>query len=577
MKKITKFTIFLAAFAVFGQSCKKALNLSPEDQLSDASYWKTPNDFKLAANSFYSYERSFADILNDNPHSDYRGDMLTENTKNLFSNGQNSVPVTDGNYNTAYTRIRNINYLLAKAAAYSAPATIKQYVAEAKFFRAYEYFELLEMYGGVTIVTTPLSTGSPELNAARNTRDEVVDFILSDLNAAIPDLPLESAIASGDKGRISQGAAQSFLGRVALYEGTWQKFRGNTTRANTLLTASVAASNAVISSNQYSLFKPAALGDSALKYMFILENQKSNPAGIQKSANTEYILANRYDQTLRTPNLNITHSTFANVYWPTKKFANSFLCTDGLPIDKSPLFQGYATMASEFQNRDHRMKYTLMVAGKPYWYNYNPGCRVDWNSDANDIANAAYKSLNPGFNSGYQNQKWSSERQVPDYYEGYDYPVIRYAEVLLNYAEAVFELNGSISDADLDKSLNLVRQRVNTTMPKLSNGFVGANGLDMRTEIRRERTVELYFEGFRVDDLKRWKTAETELPMPLLGITWTGTQFQTSWPGASSLKKDANGNIILESGRTWSDKDYLLPIPTQQLQLNPKLSQNPGW
>lgn len=112
-------------------------------------------------------------------------------------------------------------------------------------------------------------------------------------------------------------------------------------------------------------------------------------------------------------------------------------------------------------------------------------------------------------------------------------------------------------------------------MPKLSNAFVANNGLNMRTEIRRERNIELYLEGFRLDDLKRWKTAETEMPMLLQGITWTGTQWQTRWPGVSS--QVVNGILTIKSGRTWSEKNYLLPIPTQQVTLNPNLAQNPGW
>jgi hypothetical protein len=311
--------------------------------------------------------------------------------------------------------------------------------------------------------------------------------------------------------------------------------------------------------------------------MFILENQKSNPANIVKSANNEYILANRYDQTIRTINSNVTKQTLANVLWVTAKFADLYLCKDGLPTTKSPLFQGYSTMISEFQNRDNRMRYTLMPARRTYWSNTK--YRIDWTGDAADVANAFYPNFIPSFGSGYQNQKWGSERQVPDNQEGYDYPVIRYAEVLLNYAEATFELNGSISDADLDKSLNLVRLRVNVdnAMPKLSNAFVATNGLDMRTEIRRERGVELYLEGFRIDDLKRWKTAETEMPMPLVGVHWTGTEFQTTWPGASATAKDGSGRIIIQSTRTWGQKNYLYPFPTQQLQLNPNLVQNTGW
>ena len=112
-------------------------------------------------------------------------------------------------------------------------------------------------------------------------------------------------------------------------------------------------------------------------------------------------------------------------------------------------------------------------------------------------------------------------------------------------------------------------------MPKLSNAFVATNGLDMRTEIRRERTIELYFEGFRRDDLIRWKTAEIEMPIDIQGIQWTGTAYETYWP---SIKNNVvNGVYRIETGRKWQEKNYLLPIPSQQIQLNPNLKQNAGW
>jgi hypothetical protein len=331
-----------------------------------------------------------------------------------------------------------------------------------------------------------------------------------------------------------------------------------------------------MTSGQYSLFKPASLGDSAQKYLFILEDTKSNPAGLKKSDNSEYIFTNRHDQTLSPIGLNITHNCFANIQYVTRKFANLYLSQNGLPVDNvnNTAFQGYATMTSEYANRDNRMKYSLMPANKPYWRETNP--RVTWLGDAADIASAAYTSFQPTYNSGYHNQKWATERSVPSRSEGYDFPIIRYAEVLLNYAEAMYEKDGSISDADLDISLNLVRQRVNTAMPKLSNAFVATNALNMRTEIRRERTVELYNEGFRIDDLKRWKTAETEMPQDMLGIKWTGTEFQTKWIN-QTRPKNPEGAIIMETNRTWTDKNYLYPLPADQLKLNPNLKQNQGW
>jgi len=136
-------------------------------------------------------------------------------------------------------------------------------------------------------------------------------------------------------------------------------------------------------------------------------------------------------------------------------------------------------------------------------------------------------------------------------------------------------------------------------MPKLSNAFVSVNGLDMRREIRRERTIELVSEGFRVDDLKRWHNAvggpnlggDNEDPLigpnvmlqTVLGIKWAGTEFQTAWPSQSATPKYSSTNtfldgaLILDAARSFSEKNYLLPIPTTQLQLNPNLVQNPGW
>ena len=148
--------------------------------------------------------------------------------------------------------------------------------------------------------------------------------------------------------------------------------------------------------------------------------------------------------------------------------------------------------------------------------------------------------------------------------------------MLLNYAEAVYELNESITDNDLNISLNLVRLRVNPNMPKLSNSFVTANGLNMREEIRRERTVELFLEGFRIDDLKRWKTAETEMPQDQLGVKMTATWFESNWP-AQARPLNGDGCITLYSDRTWAQKNYLYPLPQDQLQLNKNLTQNPGW
>jgi hypothetical protein len=554
--------------------CNDALDLEPLDRVSDATYWKESVEFKLAANNFYGYLRSFSNGNGDgHAGSDLGADRST------FARGTNTLVSNDLNYNDAYKWIRNINYFLSKADEFARPEEIKVYVAEAKFFRAYVYFDkLLTSYGGVILVKDVLTPESAELKASRNTRDETIDFIIQDLEEAIADLPLESAVAAADKGRISKGAAQAFLGRVALYEGTWQKSRnGNATRYNELLDKAISNSDAVITSNLYSLFKPAALGDSALKYLFILENQKSNPAGITKSANQEYILAVRYESNNLVKTIPNQISFGALGADMSRKMADMYLCSDGLPIDKTTTSFSRATLTSEYKNRDNRMRYYMMVPNFRYWQNA-VNYHINWDWSAADLANARLPH-NPWSNdiSGYNNQQWAAERQVPNSQEGYDYPVVRLAEVYLNYAEAVYERNGSISDADLDKSLNMVRNRVNAAMPKLSNAFVSGNGLDMQEEIRRERAVELQGEGFRMDDLKRWYIAHIELTKPVLGVRWAGTEYATKYTNPPALTVD--GDVIADPAgeRKFSEKNYLIPIPTSQRQLNPNLQQNPLW
>jgi starch-binding outer membrane protein, SusD/RagB family len=568
-------TILMLAIGIgipFG--CNDALDLEPQDRVSDATFWNDATQFKLAANNFYGYLRTF-----NNGNGDGHSGSDLGADRGVFARGTNTIVSNDENYNSAYRWIRNINYLLAKAVTFKDPEAIKVYVAEAKFFRAYVYFDkLLTSYGGVILIRDVLSTDSPELTAARSTRDETIDFIIQDMEEAIPDLPDESAIAASDKGRVSKQAAQAFLGRICLYEGTWQKYRsGNANRYNTLLDKAISNSDAVITAGVHALFKPAALGDSALKYMFILENQKSNPAGITKTANTEYILAVRYESNnlLKTiPNQISFGALGADM---SRKMADMYLCSDGLPIDKTSVIFSRATLKSEYQNRDTRMRYYMMIPGYPYWQNAT-NWHINWDWSAADLANAR-PPHNPWSNdiTGYNNQQWAAERQVPNSQEGYDYPVIRLAEVYLNYAEALYERNGVISDADLDKSLNKVRNRVNATMPKLANAFVSDNGLDMREEIRRERAIELQGEGFRMDDLKRWYIAHIELVKPLLGVRWKGTEFETKYTNAPTLTAD--GDVLADpvTERKFSEKNYLIPIPTNQIQLNTNLVQNPGW
>lgn len=570
MNKYIK-TVFLGVMTLCGSSC---LDLEPEADLADNMVWNKAENFQLFANQFYAWTRDFSNVINDDVHSEYRSDLVATSQQNVYSQGTNSIPATDGNYSRQYDRIYYTNLLLDRAESFADAASIKVPVGEAKFFRAYAYFELLQMYGDAILLTKPLDLNSEQLYAKQNDRSEVVDLIVSDLEDAaelLPETPSEA-------GRLTKDAAYAMLSRAALFEGTWQKFHTggsdateNNARSTALLTIAKDAADKVIAGKRYKLFYHAGLGDQSYRYMFILEDAaQCNPANLTKADNTEYILAHRHRD--GDKGLNITHGMLNNVCYVTRKMANMYLCSDGLPIDKSPLFKGYTSVTDEFQNRDKRMDNNMLYNGEKYWDNESKTSRTNWTDD--DLAQA--RTADVRTNSGYANQKWCVERNVADYYESIDFPVIRYAEVLLNYAEAVYELNGQISDSDLDKSLNLVRLRVNSEMPKLSNSFVETNELDMREEIRRERTVELFLEGYRIDDLKRWATAPVEMVQNQLGVKVTGTWFENNW-SAQSRALDADGCIVLYDGRVWNDKLYLYPLPSDQLQLNPQLEQNPGW
>jgi len=573
-------TIKVACVGMMAMAMTSCLDFSPEAQMNDDTVWKSASNFQLFANQFYSYTRdiqsgdTYQYAVSDGPHSDTRSDLMAEANVNVYSQGTNTVPEKDNNYTKLYQHIYYTNLLLKNAASFGDQKSIAVPVAEAKFFRAYCYFELVQLYGNVILLTEPVDIDSPKMNAVRDDRSLVIDQCVQDLQDAangLPDTPSES-------GRLCKDAANAFLSRVALFEGTWQKFHNggadateNSERVTSLLNTAKAAAKAVMEAGHYKLFYNEKLGTESYRYMFILEDAQCNPAGLTTKDNTEYILARRH-RLADGVGLNITKAYLTNAVYPTRKLANMYVCQDGLPIEKSAQFKGYDQATSEFQNRDNRMLTTLAQRGTKVWDNTAEHCRTAW--DDSDLSRA--KEVGATANSGYQTHKWAVERQVADRYESMDFPVIRYAEVLLNFAEAVYELQGRISDSDLDKSVNLVRQRSNPKMVKLSNALVDNNGLSMREEIRRERTVELVFEGFRIDDLKRWATAPVEMPQTLLGVKWKGTQFESLWAN-QSRQLDADGCIILYDNRQWDDKLYLYPLPSDQMQLNPNIGQNPGW
>ncbi|HRQ51618.1 MAG TPA: RagB/SusD family nutrient uptake outer membrane protein, partial [Agriterribacter sp.] len=242
--KHTYFKAFIFSILVL-TGCNKGLDLVPKDAISDATFWKTTADFTLAANNLYFSLEGFNtwDIYAD----------LAYDVPNSVSNGTYQTSESDSRWTNAYVYIRRCNKIIAKAGESSIAPDLKQLSGEAKFFRAYNYWSLYRLFGEVPIVTTELDIEDEELYAPRATRKETVDFILKDLDDAAADLPEKSALSGGDIGRVTKGAANALKARVALFEGTWGKSRGDA-NANGYLDIAINAATTVMNSGQYALY-----------------------------------------------------------------------------------------------------------------------------------------------------------------------------------------------------------------------------------------------------------------------------------------------------------------------------------
>jgi len=594
MKKIVN-KLIIGGLCLSIVSCeKKFIDLDPTAQFTDAVYFKQPGDFKSYATSFYGQLPGW-----NFGNMDNSSDLSANANNNGYDLGHGTIAI--GSTTWSYSGIRSCNTLLSKASSYTGTGDISQCVGEAYFFRAFAYFGLLRNFGGVPIVTTVLDVNSPELHAPRNSRYEVVAQILADLNAAIPKLPSEQTIAGTDKGRVSKWAAEAFKVQVELYEATWEKYVGqepdgdgttvgagkagyDVANVNKYLTDAASMCQDVVNNGGYALWNQNAttsMANLSSWYLFNLEDAGSNPGGFDKSTNKEFILQAVYDYTYKQSGINLTWTS--GQLFPSRKFVDLAVCSDGLPPEKSPLFQGYHHAGDEFKNRDLRLLNYLYAS-----------------TTAPASITLDYGSLG---SSGYGNSKFVVYKYGPapagrrtDNTESANYPVIRLAEVYLMYAEALYELNGNITDAQLDASCNKLRERAG--IARLTNALATANGLNMKEEIRRERAVELYREGKRFDDLKRWGILEASLNPSRLGAVVGDASYTTDF-------KDVAGNPTVAykaSSYVWGEeavqtpagtlkcvvvdsyknhavakKHYLYPIPVSQIILNGKLLQNPGY
>lgn len=563
-------------------ACDSLLDKEPETSRTESVTFNNANDFMLAANYLYSW---IPELYTDGVgiiDRDYDADIACEasGTMSSISESSNGTSTTDSRYSNYYTHIRAINELFANEYKIAEKSTINQYLAEAHFFRAYYSFMMFMDYGPLTIVREVMDTDSPELYASRNSRDEFVDFIIKDLTDAIElkALPRESELRNtSNEGRVTIGTVQALLARVCLFEATWQKYHhNNQSRANELFQKAISASEEVMADDSYDLFYSNALGSESYRYMFTLEtNVQTNPANIKKSANKEYIFRKCFNENTEGDYL---YTTGADK--PYKTVASRKMIEMHLGSNSQPATYDYLTSYTSFlENKDPRLTMNFL-APNSYTWSYANG-RVDWRNGSADLAQLKLRAAS---DLGYPNRKWVTERTVDTNKWGIDIPIIRLAEIYLTYAEAIYELNSHISDADLNISINKLRNRIG--MVPLTNSSI-PSGSTMLNEIRRERTIELYLEGHRLNDLRRWATAKTEMSMNFEYLyvgnnsaflkNRTDNGSNAGMPSAESTSKQGYAIKQQAAKRQFKDRNYLLPLPTAQIELNPNIEQNPGW
>lgn len=660
--------IFIASALTFSLSaCSDFLNKEPLSQGTEAIVFKTPEHFEQAA--YYLYDLYGWDYNAMDRNLDISG---------LGSNGGGTAPESSGSWGGPYGQIRDCNILLEKAEEYAGDKNaISHAVGTAHFFRAWQYFKLLKTYGGVPIADHSLDLTDPTLQAPRNSRYEVANFIINDLKEAVKLLTKEKDIPDADKGKISKEAAQSFLARVALYEGTWEKYvpsigydldgDGTNSGAGTakpegypsvteLLTLAKTMSKDVMTEAETGTFKLWNECDSlSYYYLFNIDDAEGNIPNFKgkgKATNKEFIIYRKYDFNIAKPNKNISHTVIVGLATSiSQQFGESFLCRNGLPIrisytgnmanaQNNPQFEGYKTFVGEYRNRDYRFisctyipdrtfwssrvedGRQLTATGKPY-----PDPVFPQNDEVYNPGDPAYSSScgvfkptlrNNSTASGYGSRKYLIEgANRPSNTESADYPNLRLAEVHCIYAEATCELNGgNISDEDLDFSIN--KNRARARVAPLTNALIAnvwdagywdyeqnktvCKKMNMLDEIRRERACELFGEGHRMDDLKRWGIAHINLVGQKLGHYVLGTAYETEkansaqyfgepcyYPEKYPLRYgiyEGTGKNDPDYGRSIANdpttlnfiqRDYLTPLPLDQMRLNTNLKQNPGW
>lgn len=574
----------------------------PLDQISDQNFWKSESDLKLYANSFYgTYIEGFDNSLGVRqpwgykgsriPYADLHSDNAVPEDQSIVRmvNGSYILPTSAGSGGWNWANVRGLNYFLANYHRADIAENIRNiYVGEIMFFKTLEYFEKVKLFGEVPWYHTPLQTNSEELYAPRTPRAELMDSVLMTIDKAIAYLPEKGLEADG---RINKDMALLVKARVCLFEGTFRTYHTDLgLDPEKFLQEAVDASEELMTSGTYALW---STGDPENDYhdLFIQNDYANNP---------EIILYKKY-----SPGL-LGHGFLRYFLWNqgenvvglSKSLVEEYLCIDGLPPSISPEFLGDGSILTELAQRDPRLTQTVSYPGE---YALNPDITGSFlargkgfNGKMPGIRGTGEEFPSP---TGYWPIKfWKNDPAEANAFQTgtMPCPVFRYAEALLINAEAHAEL-GTCTQAVLDATINKLRARAG--MPDLQladvpadpemdgkySTYVGYVPTPLIREIRRERRVELAWEGARWDDLVRWKAGGLlTVPEAILGIKFNQDEYPGVDAGSDVYLSDdgylAPYKNSLPGGRSFEEpKQYYFPIPTEERVMNPNLAQSRGW
>jgi hypothetical protein len=573
-------------------ACSKNLDQPPQDQVSNSQYWKTAQHLETYTYQFYTVFPNFKNLVNITPNfflgnigsdavfgSDHQ--VMAAPAKQL--NGTGTATISGGNWN--WINIRSINIFFENYQNVNdAPANINHFVGEAHFFKAWLYFEKVRLFGDVPWYTNSMQIDDPELYNPRTKRTDVVDSILWHLDRAVEKLKLRKD-AVGTNNRLSKEVALIFKSRVALFEGSWQKYHAGTpfgtagADPNKYFQAAVDAVTELQIPGKYTV-GITNTGKPVSDYNSLFNSK-------DLSANTEVALWCKFDKTQSTFSHNFqTFITIrTNQVSSTYQLVQNYLAKTGLPYDYTSVastVKGSAFLTKIGTDCDPRLSQVIWIPGQTMWD--NSGGTVLFRKPFLDKQGASNNNTGFQLNKGVDPKDPTAGAAL-----GFSTAcetgavIFRYAEALLNYAEAKLELGQA---PDYDKSLNLLRRRAG--MPdftvvadanRLNYADWGYPLVDELNEVRRERAVELACEGFRHDDWRRWRAHNLFLNKRPLGFPFLASEY------AASLMIPTNAfgfvdpfKTVIPGGYNFIvGRDYLENIPTNEITLNPNLTQNPGW